>query len=200
MSDPCIDGGDDGRNSSDMELVRRALAREADAFQTIMRMHNHRVYRIAFARFSKFRGESALSTRLGRIVVNEASPTSSLRTAVDDAYAARHRTPAGGSARLNLSRSGRIRSSMRHSARSITVACWKSRRPAGPPTTPSILASKCRRRGKQPVANRWGRGRDQGPCRCPRRKAVGFEAPSRGLNWRIAPWSTLPAAERRDLL
>jgi RNA polymerase sigma-70 factor (ECF subfamily) len=93
MSGPCIDSDDDGRNSRDVELVGRALARDADAFRTIMRMHNQRLYRIArglsdcdseaedivqeayvnaFAHFAEFRGESALSTWLCRIVVNEA--------------------------------------------------------------------------------------------------------------------------------
>ena len=93
MSDQRIDRGDDGRNSKDVELVRRALARDADAFRTIMQMHNQRLYRIArgladddseaedivqeayvnaFAHFAEFRGESALSTWLCRIVVNEA--------------------------------------------------------------------------------------------------------------------------------
>src|SRR3954452_12523341 len=92
MSDPCIDG-DDGRNPKDVDLVRRALARDADAFRTIMQMHNQRLYHIArgladddseaedivqeayvnaFAHFAEFRGESALSTWLCRIVVNEA--------------------------------------------------------------------------------------------------------------------------------
>jgi RNA polymerase sigma-70 factor, ECF subfamily len=48
MSDPCTDrGDDDGRNSKDVELVRRALVCDADAFQTIMQMHNQRLYRIA---------------------------------------------------------------------------------------------------------------------------------------------------------
>jgi RNA polymerase sigma-70 factor, ECF subfamily len=93
MSDPSIDTGDDGRNSRDVELVRRAMARDADAFRTIMEMHNQRLYRMArgladdddeaedivqeayvnaFAHFAEFRGESALSTWLSRIVVNEA--------------------------------------------------------------------------------------------------------------------------------
>lgn len=93
MSDPCIDMGDDGRTSRDVELVRRALARDAGAFRTIMQMHNQRLFRIArgladddgeaedivqeayvnaFAHFAEFRGESALSTWLCRIVVNEA--------------------------------------------------------------------------------------------------------------------------------
>lgn len=93
MSDPRIARGDDGRNSKDVELVRRALARDTDAFRTIMQVHNQRLYRIArglthndseaedivqeayvnaFAHFAEFRGESALSTWLCRIVVNEA--------------------------------------------------------------------------------------------------------------------------------
>ena len=33
--------------SSDMQLVRRALAREPDAFRTIIKTHNQRLYRIA---------------------------------------------------------------------------------------------------------------------------------------------------------
>jgi RNA polymerase sigma-70 factor (ECF subfamily) len=63
----------------DVELVRRALARDADAFRIIMQMHNQRLYRMArglavnaFAHLAEFRGESALSTWLCRIVVNEA--------------------------------------------------------------------------------------------------------------------------------
>jgi RNA polymerase sigma-70 factor, ECF subfamily len=93
MSDPCTDRGHDGRNSKDVELVRRALARDADAFRTVMQMHNQRLYRIArgltdndneaedivqesyvnaFEHFGEFRAESTLSTWLCRIVVNEA--------------------------------------------------------------------------------------------------------------------------------
>jgi RNA polymerase sigma-70 factor, ECF subfamily len=93
MSDPSSDTGDDGRNSKDVELVRRALVRDTDAFRTIMQMHNQRLFRMArglvdddseaedivqeayvnaFAHFAEFRGESALSTWLCRIVVNEA--------------------------------------------------------------------------------------------------------------------------------
>src|SRR3954468_19595789 len=77
----------------DVELVRRALARDADAFRIIMQLHNQRLYRIArgladddseaedivqeayvsaFVHFAEFRGEAALSTWLCRIVVNEA--------------------------------------------------------------------------------------------------------------------------------
>jgi RNA polymerase sigma-70 factor (ECF subfamily) len=82
-----------GAISRDVDLVRRALARDADAFRIVMQMHNQRLYRIArgladddneaedivqeayvnaFAHLAEFRGESALSTWLCRIVVNEA--------------------------------------------------------------------------------------------------------------------------------
>jgi RNA polymerase sigma-70 factor, ECF subfamily len=92
MSDPCTDTGN-GRNSGDVELVRRALARDADAVRTIMQLHNQRLYHTArglsdsdseaedivqeayvnaFAHFAEFRGESALSTWLCKIVLNEA--------------------------------------------------------------------------------------------------------------------------------
>ncbi|QEL26492.1 RNA polymerase sigma factor [Bosea sp. F3-2] len=76
-----------------MELVRRALARDPDAFRMIMRAHNQRLYRIArgvirndaeaedvvqesyvraFTHLESFRGESSLATWLSRIVINEA--------------------------------------------------------------------------------------------------------------------------------
>lgn len=79
--------------SSEMLLVRRALAREGNAFRTIMKTHNQRLYRIArgvvrndaeaedivqeayvraFAHLDAFRGESSLATWLSRIVINEA--------------------------------------------------------------------------------------------------------------------------------
>jgi len=79
--------------SSEMQLVRRALAREGNAFRTIMKTHNQRLYRIArgvvrndaeaedivqeayvraFAHLDAFRGESSLATWLSRIVINEA--------------------------------------------------------------------------------------------------------------------------------
>ena len=78
---------------SDAELVRGALAREPAAFRALMTRHNQRLYRLArsilrsdaeaedalqdaylhaFAGLSNFRGDSALSTWLSRIVVNEA--------------------------------------------------------------------------------------------------------------------------------
>ncbi|ESX08682.1 RNA polymerase sigma factor [Mesorhizobium sp. LSJC265A00] len=79
--------------SSEMLLVRRALAREGNAFRIIMKTHNQRLYRIArgvvrndaeaedivqeayvraFAHLDAFRGESSLATWLSRIVINEA--------------------------------------------------------------------------------------------------------------------------------
>lgn len=77
----------------DLELARRALARDGDAFRTIMTTHNQRLYRLArgvvrnnseaedivqesyvsaFAHLASFRGDSSLSTWLSRIVLNEA--------------------------------------------------------------------------------------------------------------------------------
>jgi RNA polymerase sigma-70 factor (ECF subfamily) len=79
--------------SGDMQLVRRALAREGDAFRAIIKTHNQRLYRIArgvlrndgeaedvvqeayvraFASLGAFRGDSSLATWLSRIVINEA--------------------------------------------------------------------------------------------------------------------------------
>lgn len=75
------------------ELVARARANEADAFREIMRRNNRRLFRLArsilrddgeaedavqdaylgaFLRLDAFRGDSALSTWLSRIVINEA--------------------------------------------------------------------------------------------------------------------------------
>lgn len=79
--------------SDDQQLVRRALARDGDAFRTIIKTHNQRLYRIArgvvrndseaedivqeayvkaFAHLDAFRGDSSLATWLSRIVINEA--------------------------------------------------------------------------------------------------------------------------------
>jgi RNA polymerase sigma-70 factor (ECF subfamily) len=78
---------------NDAELVRRALERDGDAFATIMRRHNQRLYRIArsvlrnsveaedavqeayvaaFSHLATYRGESPLVAWLSRIVMNEA--------------------------------------------------------------------------------------------------------------------------------
>jgi RNA polymerase sigma-70 factor (ECF subfamily) len=78
---------------ADMVLVQRALAREADACRLLIRTYNQRLYRLArsilrndseaedvlqeaylraFAHLDGFRGDSALSTWLSRIVINEA--------------------------------------------------------------------------------------------------------------------------------
>ncbi|RUZ71636.1 RNA polymerase sigma factor [Mesorhizobium sp. M7A.F.Ca.US.006.01.1.1] len=77
----------------EMQLVSRALARDGDAFRTIIKTHNQRLYRIArgvmrndseaedivqeayvkaFAHLDAFRGDSSLATWLSRIVINEA--------------------------------------------------------------------------------------------------------------------------------
>lgn len=77
----------------DMELVRRAQIRDADAFRAIMRINNQKLYRLArsiirndseaedivqetyataFAHLSSFRGEASLATWLSRIAINEA--------------------------------------------------------------------------------------------------------------------------------
>jgi len=77
----------------DAELVRRVLARDADAFRTIMQRHNRRLYRIArgvlrnnaeaedavqeayvsaFTHLASYRGQSSLAAWLSRIAMNEA--------------------------------------------------------------------------------------------------------------------------------
>ncbi len=79
--------------ASDADLVRWALAREGQAFRVIMTRYNQRLYRLArgivgraseaedvvqeayvraFRHLETFRGDSALSTWLSRIVINEA--------------------------------------------------------------------------------------------------------------------------------
>ena len=75
------------------ELVRRALARDGEAFRVIMQRHNRRLYRVArgvvhddseaedvvqeayvlaFSNLAKFRGDASLATWLTRITLNEA--------------------------------------------------------------------------------------------------------------------------------
>ena len=77
----------------DLELAHRALARNGNAFRTIMKTYNQRLYRLArgivrdngeaedvvqeayvraFAHLDGFRGDSTLATWLSRIVINEA--------------------------------------------------------------------------------------------------------------------------------
>jgi RNA polymerase sigma-70 factor (ECF subfamily) len=77
----------------DIELVRRALARDETAVRTILAANNQRLYRLArgilrrdheaedvvqetyvraFSHLADFRGESSLSTWLSRIAMNEA--------------------------------------------------------------------------------------------------------------------------------
>ncbi|QPC93811.1 RNA polymerase sigma factor [Mesorhizobium sp. INR15] len=79
--------------ADEMQLVRRALAHDGDAFRAIMKAHNQRLYRLArgvlrndsdaedavqeayvraFAHLDAFRGDSSLATWLSRIVLNEA--------------------------------------------------------------------------------------------------------------------------------
>lgn len=77
----------------DFDLVSRARLRDADAFRTIMKLNNQRLYRLArgivrndaeaedvvqeayvraFAHLDGFRGQASLSTWLSRIAINEA--------------------------------------------------------------------------------------------------------------------------------
>src|SRR5262245_58522868 len=84
---------DRNQRSREMELVRRAVARDGDAVRAIMQAHNRRLYRIArgiagndsdaedivqeayvaaFSHLDGFRGDAALATWLSRIVINEA--------------------------------------------------------------------------------------------------------------------------------
>lgn len=79
--------------AEEMELVARASRRDEAAVRAIVQRHNQRLYRLArsivrndaeaedvlqeaylrgFANLATFRGESALGTWLGRIVINEA--------------------------------------------------------------------------------------------------------------------------------
>ena len=77
----------------DVDLARRALARDAEAFRAIMRRHNQKLYRLArsiirndseaedivqetyvtaFTHLASYRGEASLATWLSRIAINEA--------------------------------------------------------------------------------------------------------------------------------
>ena len=79
--------------SRDADLVHRAIARDGDAFRTIIQRYNQRLYRMArgilkndseaedavqeayiraFTHLESFRGDSSFSTWLSRIVINEA--------------------------------------------------------------------------------------------------------------------------------
>src|ERR1700709_2265445 len=79
--------------TGDIELVRRALARDEAAFRAIMQSNNRRLYRLArgilrndseaedvvqetyvraFTHLESFRGDSSLATWLSRIAINEA--------------------------------------------------------------------------------------------------------------------------------
>jgi RNA polymerase sigma-70 factor (ECF subfamily) len=79
--------------ADERELVARALRRDEAALRTIVKRHNQRLYRLArsivrndaeaedvlqeaylraFANLATFRGESALGSWLGRVVINEA--------------------------------------------------------------------------------------------------------------------------------
>jgi len=79
--------------SGDLELARRAMARDGAAFRAVIKTHNQRLYRIArgvvrndaeaedivqeayvraFAHLDSFRGDASLGTWLSRIVINEA--------------------------------------------------------------------------------------------------------------------------------
>ncbi|MDX8534253.1 RNA polymerase sigma factor [Mesorhizobium sp. VK25A] len=94
MRKPAVKAAEIGAaEAGDMALVRRALVRDPNAFRTIIKTHNQRLYRIArgvvrndaeaedvvqeaymraFANLGAFRGEASLSTWLSRIVINEA--------------------------------------------------------------------------------------------------------------------------------
>ena len=90
VSDDGSDGG--GDNCGDENLVRRIVAGDRSAFELLMRRHNRRMYRLAratlrnhaeaedalqeaylsaYRAIGQFRCESALSTWLSRLVLNE---------------------------------------------------------------------------------------------------------------------------------
>ncbi|MDB5619914.1 RNA polymerase sigma factor [Tardiphaga sp.] len=102
--------------SNDIELVQRALARDGNAFRTIMQKYNRRLYRIArsilrndseaedvvqeaymhaFTHLDSFRGDSSLPTWLARITINEAlGRLRTQRSTVDIATFEARMTPA----------------------------------------------------------------------------------------------------------
>ena len=86
MSDPAFDIDDD------MSIARRIVAGDRDAFESMMRLHNRRLYRLAratlrndaeaedalqdaylhaYRSMSQFRGDAQLFTWLSRLVLNE---------------------------------------------------------------------------------------------------------------------------------
>jgi RNA polymerase sigma-70 factor (ECF subfamily) len=103
-------------SSDDVDLVRRAIARDGDAFRLIMQRYNQRLYRIArsilrndgeaedvvqeayvraFTHLDSFRGDSSLATWISRITINEAlGRLRKQRPTVDIATFESQRTPA----------------------------------------------------------------------------------------------------------
>jgi RNA polymerase sigma-70 factor, ECF subfamily len=103
-------------SSDDADLVQRVLARDGNAFRTIMQKYNRRLYRIArglvrndseaedvvqeayvraFTHLDSFRGDSSLATWLARITMNEAlGRLRARRPTVDLATLEAQRTPA----------------------------------------------------------------------------------------------------------
>lgn len=96
----------------DVDMARRALARDPDAFRAIMQRYNRRLYRIArgvlrnstdaedavqdayvsaFAHLASYRGESTLAAWLSRIVMNEALGRLRRRRPTIDLAALEHR-------------------------------------------------------------------------------------------------------------
>src|SRR5215208_5942001 len=93
MSNTALRHGDRHDAASELVLAEQASGGDASAFRAIMQRHNGRLYRVArsvlkndseaedavqdaylkaYTKLNKFRGESALSTWLTRIVLNEA--------------------------------------------------------------------------------------------------------------------------------
>ena len=93
MSNPVLRRDDPPESASDLELAQKASGGDASAFRAIMQRNNGRLYRVArsvlkndsdaedavqeaylkaYAKLGGFRGESALSSWLTRIVLNEA--------------------------------------------------------------------------------------------------------------------------------